>query len=543
MFLKDKIGENYRYWKGGESVFIEAQTGTGKTTFVLEQLVPYATEKGQEVLFLSNRFLLKEQVKIKTAEKQGLPLNDFDLVRDVEEFDGITVTTYQKLQKVCQYSGEVILAEKIKKRYYCVVYDECHYILQDSAFNPEIFYLLLFIKSYTGLDIFLSATMDGLQDFILDWKYENKINWNSRHSSTHVTLYEIIQPSTLLVGNRFWAWIYKFPERKRQTEVKIFKDFDELIPLINKENEEKWIVFMGNKGKMLEYKKKIKVPCDLLNADNSKAKEMQGLIDEIRVNECFPRKVLLTTKILDNGISIKDLKVKNIVIDTDSRTEFLQMYGRKRILSESDTFKLFIPQKSASYFSCLLKLRVEPSLNFLNKRFPTYELLRLLQDKDSLQISLRFYAEYEKELVCNPAGKFKLKMEKQFLENMVEKMKDDPWAFAKVQMEWLKMEDEFSEDLSISVENYKNDLLEISNFVRNYEGVRLGKNEQEKFRKSFMNELSIRDIFIGKNGRIPGKSAINKFFENQKIPYNIKANKISKKGEETVWIIERREDS
>lgn len=47
------------------------------------------------------------------------------------------------------------------------------------------------------------------------------------------------------------------------------------------------------------------MPCDLLNADNLKAKETKGLIDEIRMNECFPQKVLLTTKILDNGINIQ----------------------------------------------------------------------------------------------------------------------------------------------------------------------------------------------------------------------------------------------
>ena len=66
-----KLSQEMRHYKcreGGE-IFIESQTGTGKTTFVLDVLVPYAMEKGREVLFLSNRFLLKEQIKAKVAKK------------------------------------------------------------------------------------------------------------------------------------------------------------------------------------------------------------------------------------------------------------------------------------------------------------------------------------------------------------------------------------------------------------------------------------------------------------------------------------------
>ena len=51
MYLEKIIGNQYRNWKSGEWIFISAPTGTGKTTFVLNQLVPEAQNAGKEVLF------------------------------------------------------------------------------------------------------------------------------------------------------------------------------------------------------------------------------------------------------------------------------------------------------------------------------------------------------------------------------------------------------------------------------------------------------------------------------------------------------------
>ena len=73
MYLENFI-KNFRLWQGGESIFIEAPTGMGKTTFVLNQLVEDAMKDQQEVLFLSNRYLLKEQIKHSVAKKQGIPV-------------------------------------------------------------------------------------------------------------------------------------------------------------------------------------------------------------------------------------------------------------------------------------------------------------------------------------------------------------------------------------------------------------------------------------------------------------------------------------
>ena len=93
-----------------------------------------------EMLYLSNRFLLKKQIKQEIAEKQGLT-TDLAWLESVEEFDGITVISYQKLQLLCQQEGYIW---EINRRYQYVVCDEIHYLLEDSAFNPQIIWLVNF---------------------------------------------------------------------------------------------------------------------------------------------------------------------------------------------------------------------------------------------------------------------------------------------------------------------------------------------------------------------------------------------------------------
>ena len=97
MYLENFIAD-YQAWQGGESIFIEAPTGMGKTSFVLNQLVADAMNNQQEVLFLSNRYLLKEQIKHSVAKRQGIPIEDNNWLEEIEEFEGITVISYQKVQ-------------------------------------------------------------------------------------------------------------------------------------------------------------------------------------------------------------------------------------------------------------------------------------------------------------------------------------------------------------------------------------------------------------------------------------------------------------
>ena len=46
MFIGDSIGDSYKDWQPGATVFISSQTGSGKTSFILNELLPFAKAQG-----------------------------------------------------------------------------------------------------------------------------------------------------------------------------------------------------------------------------------------------------------------------------------------------------------------------------------------------------------------------------------------------------------------------------------------------------------------------------------------------------------------
>lgn len=148
MYIKNLIENDYKMWKGGDSIFIKAPTGTGKTTFVLNQLWEDAKKDGKEVLYLSNRSLLKEQVKSKAIQMQE----------------------YVEHNNDNKYKSQ---------RYRYVVFDEIHYLMEDALFNPKIIYLLDFIKHAGQTKIFMSATLDEVEECLLEEGIIGEILWET----------------------------------------------------------------------------------------------------------------------------------------------------------------------------------------------------------------------------------------------------------------------------------------------------------------------------------------------------------------------------
>lgn len=123
MYVAEKIGEDYKDWKPGEIIVINAQTGSGKTYFILNTLLPYVASKGERLLYLSNRSALRDQVSQEFAE---------------EFQDSICIMTYQKFERLRLYNNvENELAEQVLSCKYLVM-DEAHYFLSDAAFNGNI---------------------------------------------------------------------------------------------------------------------------------------------------------------------------------------------------------------------------------------------------------------------------------------------------------------------------------------------------------------------------------------------------------------------
>ena len=62
-YLADRLGDSFKQWGNGTCEFIDAQTGCGKTTFILHYVLPYMAEHKMKILYLVNRSILKQQLE------------------------------------------------------------------------------------------------------------------------------------------------------------------------------------------------------------------------------------------------------------------------------------------------------------------------------------------------------------------------------------------------------------------------------------------------------------------------------------------------
>ncbi|MGS6831404.1 DEAD/DEAH box helicase family protein, partial [Clostridioides difficile] len=88
-WVTDIIGEDYKKWNmedrhimnNRNNVFIETQTGTGKTKFIIDKIVPLVNQsirnkRKLNLLIVCNRINLKRQVKLELL-KSNLDLYEF----------------------------------------------------------------------------------------------------------------------------------------------------------------------------------------------------------------------------------------------------------------------------------------------------------------------------------------------------------------------------------------------------------------------------------------------------------------------------------
>ena len=142
-YVSDAIGNDYMNWKSGDDIIISFPTGTGKTYFVLNVLVPYAKKLNKKIVMFCNRVALYEQIN--------------NYISD-EDKEYIELLTYQ--------SAEYRIREAISGDVLYYIFDEAHYIFQDSSFNEGTgeWYDHFFATSKLsfGICVYLWATPDDV---------------------------------------------------------------------------------------------------------------------------------------------------------------------------------------------------------------------------------------------------------------------------------------------------------------------------------------------------------------------------------------------
>lgn len=548
MYIQEIMQDSYKSWGAKDIVFLEAPTGSGKTTFVLDALVPYARQNGKEVLFITNRTLLKEQLKVKVAREQGIPTKD---AKQLESFDGITIVSYQKIQEIESNGCAGMYYDK--ERYQYIVCDEIHYILEDSLFNAKTYYFAKFLAREYGITrILISATLKETKNYLLNNNIMGEIRRNSDEWCG-----EWCQRALRCTFVRSYVWHYYFPRCLRKLKIYYYDDYEQIAERINADDK-KWLVFINNKEQISRFYKKIQRKFEVVHAEKKDAEVIKQIVN----HERFEQDILITTKLLDNGVNFKDSELHNLVIDTISETEFLQMLGRKRI-TENEEISLYIPKKAKKYFSDYFHQSIKPTEAVLRKysdcnddltdedettretciqngnKFKVNEAMQnLLLGSEECSILRRFAVFDQEELRINELGKHKIAILSAFVRSMNEKIATDEWAFVKEQLKWLGVENTFAIENDLTFQNDQKVLEEIRTYVESLKNQPLIKEEKNAFTgqmNKYMRKISSEYL---KADRVVKKNRIQKFFEKYELPYVIKALGGKKKGEETKWIIE-----
>lgn len=256
-YVDDMIGDDYKDWRNSENVLISSPTGSGKTHFILNTLLPFAKAENRTILYACNRKVLCKQIENMVPE---------------EYKDYIGIYTYQAL--------EYKLKELRSYSYH--IFDEAHYFFQDSIFNRRTarWYPVLYEEhlSPSYARIFISATPEDLRMLYMPLSIDRyKEFFFSCHEGTitEALIRDTCMPGTFNLNlctqysygdyycdkiNSLNGHVMKEYSMKKTYDYvtcNYFKYYDELTERICESND-KWMIFVNKKRDGESYCKKLK---------------------------------------------------------------------------------------------------------------------------------------------------------------------------------------------------------------------------------------------------------------------------------------------
>lgn len=366
-YVADRIPyKEYQKWLPGKKVVIIAPTGMGKGTFVLDSFLEHCKEKGMKVLILCNRRLLRSQYYMDLAER---------FWRQSEIDESVVIRTYQEMAEKLRDTKNV---NRLLEDYDVIVADEIHYFLQDADFNPYGTYVLLQAlvqAGYFKTMLFLTATYSEVEPVLKETflKVKEKLKGTLPYSTSFIE-YDLT--------NEF---VYDYTEEADYSHLRCFYVEDEgtLLDTIAKSSK-KSVIFIDDiklaEKLKEELKNNWKIPEEeifLLNASVMDEKPGDEVIRSLAIAHRVKPKILITTSVLDNGVSIHDRDVGNIVLATESKISFLQMIGRIRT-ENTDGCNVYLFPRDTAYYSKRIRQ--------LKEKLEIYSKYRNYIEKDDLQV-------------------------------------------------------------------------------------------------------------------------------------------------------------
>ncbi len=542
MYISDIIQTDVWNWEAGDIVIIDAPTGAGKTTAVLQDVRCEAVRRGKEVLLISNRRLLKKQLQRILGDEINWPEDD-DRLYAVRRFSGITVVSYQEIQAKVKMGQRIVLND-----YSHVVFDEFHYLLADAMFQPEIYFFLKWLERCAALRnkvlMLISATPDETWQFL-----KNSCKLFGRCTEQEVLVEnDFLKVTYLCELDAVWyeqrshrkCWHYRIPQDFANINPIFYREVQSLVDyIICDESTSKWLIFISQKksGQRMYERLVEELGADEVLFLSAESLEQEAtVVEEIVAKQYFSQKVLITTKVLENGVSLNDDELRNIVISTVWHDEFIQMLGRKRRKS-GEKVTLFLSTKSLNAFNGVKNKLLLPLYQNV-KVIPTERVDRVLCDEEYFRFARRFciFDRANGFYRINPAGKYVLKKKLDFVDEVLKQFRaGDEKAFVKIQLHWLKKAHDNCAYVVLDEQMKREKIKNLTDYLETLVGKELDKEGQSLLRQKI---AECETESVSKVKKLPGLNLVNRFLEME-TNYFVQSD-YSKKP--TVWIIKEKKD-
>lgn len=282
--------------KWTKNVILEGGTATGKTHFILHILSKYAEEHDLSILFLCNRTALFNEIK---SEIQLLGIRNVD------------VMSYQNVEDFLRKEQSMFMIHDY------LVCDEFHHVTEIYNLYTDLSYK--WIIEHPATKIFMSATCPNIfNSFVEDDIVPNDQRYYIPKDYSYVD------------------------------EVKFFKSNDFIQSFIDDKlhsTDDKIIYFANSTKKAIQIYELFKEHASFYCSKHTKNELAEKYLEEnkgVIKNQKFDSRLLVTTKALDVGITLKDKAIKHIVSDIFDTASLIQCLGRKRIIDKTDTCKFYL---------------------------------------------------------------------------------------------------------------------------------------------------------------------------------------------------------
>lgn len=426
----------YFNW-GTENIFLQAPTGSGKSFFVLHHLFRVAWQRGTGLLILCHRENLIQQYERDIQKLASEQIRKgFFLPWPVQA--PICVASYQKVA-----GGNFI--DKIIANFGIIVCDEVHALYSDSQFatNLCLAYEKLILWSENRLMLFMTATGEHIFPLLYQRLSKGKPVFLSQPLDW--------EHGPELPGCHYIAADYSY------LDVCYLRRLEQIYPVLkrDKDTEDKWLIFVSSvkEGKMIleklkpDYKERI----FLLTRATAQSEDGKELSAQLAASHNFDYKIVVSTVVLEAGVSIWDEKVRNVVNLQYSQEAFIQTLGRKRV-HEKERLRLYILNRGQKFFAgkyneCKQILKEIDEINRLycpENTFQGYISQKLLEPGDNRYLKKFIYYCFGNGYGVNPISIIKVNNDKKFFGDTIQKIKNDNTAFIKIQLLWLGLESSYN---------------------------------------------------------------------------------------------------